>query len=179
MFLSAYLAVVCSQMPVDARAGENPLTQLVVRQGAAGTSFEWADPEERLRGTLGTGRIVAGQPLTISATLEPIDGPPFEGPITIAVRPLDSREDVQSQTVKRSEGERVWAVTVVPAEATDYRVEISWRSTHHKVVRGVFPVRPAGLPPWLRWAAAGTAIALALAVGVWILLNPSRKEASP
>lgn len=176
MFLSAYLALLCSQMPVSVHAGENPLTQLAIHETAGGATFDWADPEERLRGAIGSGPAVAGKPLTISATLEPLDGPPFEDPVTLSIRPLGEREDVQSQTVRRSHGERVWAATFTPAEATDYRLEISWRSTHHKVVRGVFAVKSAGLPEWLRYAAAGLTIAVALGIGAWVLFNQSRRE---
>lgn len=180
MFLSAYLAVLCSQFPVDVRAGENPLTQLVIKQGSSGASFEWSDTDETLRGTLGTSQVRAGRTFTVSATVEPMSGPPFEGPLTITVRPIDHFGETQTQTVERTKGERVWNAKFNLSDPVQHRLEISWRSTHHKVVRGLFDVKEAGLPEWARLAGGIGAVVIALIVGLWVLFaNSNKKEQTP
>ena len=43
------------------------------------------------------------------------------------------------------------------------------KSPQHKVVRSVFPVEPATLPPWVTWVAGGSAIVIGLSIGLWVL----------
>lgn len=174
MFLSAYLAIMLSQLPVDVRAGENPLTQFSFREGPSSLSFEWSDAEDALRGTLTPRPVRAGQPFTISATVQPINGAEFDGPVTFSLRPLDAMGSTQSVTVPRKPGEKAWTTTLTAEDVHEYRLEISWRGTHHKVVRAVLPVSQAGLPPWLTWVVGIGCIALAVGIGAWIILN--RKE---
>jgi hypothetical protein len=174
MFLSAYLAILCGQLPVDARAGENKLTQLELKVNPNGLAFDWADTDESLRGQVTPQPVRAGRTMTVSAVLQPLTGDDFTGPITFSLRPLNEMGSAQSLTVSRKPGERGWVAEFTPAEATDYRLEMSWRTTHHKVVRGVFPVSPGGLPAWVTWVVGGGLIAIALAIGLWVLFG--RKE---
>lgn len=180
MFLSAYLAIlaaqISAQIPVDPRAGENKLTQLDLKASAAGYTFEWSDTDDSLKGQISPHPVRAGRTATISAVLQPLSGDDFNGPITFSLRPLNEMGSTWSETVSRKEGERGWAREVVLPEPGDYRLEISWRTTHHKVVRGVFPVSPGGLPPWVTWLAGGGAIAVGLSIGLWVLFG--RKEQS-
>jgi hypothetical protein len=101
-------------------------------------------------------------------------GPDFDGPLTFSVRPLNELGSTWTQTVSRKKGERGWVAEVTLADPGDYRLEISWSSTHHKVVRGVFPVSPGGLPGWVTWVVGGAAILIGLGIGLWILFG--RKE---
>jgi hypothetical protein len=176
MFLSAYLAILCSQLPVDVRAGENQLTVLEIKNGTNGVSFAWQDADESVRGAISPSPK-AGRTLTISAAVEPLAGAPFEGPVTFSLRPLGAMESADSVTVTKKPGEKAWVATFTPTEAVDHRLEISWRSTHHKVVRGVVPVLQAGLPLWVNWAVGGGMVALAVAIGLWVLFRS--KESSP
>jgi hypothetical protein len=184
MFLAAYLALLSSQLPVDPRAGENKLTQLQLQVSPHGVTFAWADADEALKGQVTPSPLRAGKTFTVSAVLQPLQGEDFQSPITFSLRPLHELGSTQSVTVERakdgpdggSEGPRGWVAHFTPDEATDYRLELSWRSTHHKVVRGVVSVKEAGLPPWLTWTLAGAMIAIAVSIGLWILFG--RKEAS-
>jgi len=176
MFLSAYLAIFLSQLPVDARAGENKLTQLDLKVTPNGLTFDWSDTEESLRGQVSPQPVRAGRSLTISAVLQPFTGDDFTGPLTFSLRPLKEIGSTWSETVERKKGERGWVKEVTLPEPGDYRLEISWRTTHHKVVRGVVPVGPAGLPVWLTWVVGGGLIAIALSIGLWILFG--RKESA-
>lgn len=176
MFLSAYLAIMLSQLPVDVRAGENRLTQLELKRAPKSLSFEWADTDDALRGTLGPAPIRAGEPFTVSASVQPLTGADFEGPVTFSLRPLDEMGSTQSVTVTKRPGEKSWTTSLTADEAREYRLEISWRGTHHKVVRGVFAVSERGLPSWFTWAMGVGCVVLAVVIGGWILL--SRKESS-
>jgi hypothetical protein len=176
MFLSAYLAIVLSQLPVDVRAGENQLQVLDIKPSPNGVSFSWQDADESLRGAISPG-LKVGKTLTISAAVEPLSGPAFEGPVTFSLRPLGAMEGSDAVTVTRKPGEKSWVATFTAIEAVDHRLEISWRSTHHKMVRGVVGVREAGLPQWLNWAVGGGMVALAVAIGLWVLFRS--KESSP
>ena len=174
MFLSAYLAIVSSQFPVDARAGENKLTQLELKVTPNGLTYDWSDADESLRGQLTPQPVRAGRSVTISAVLQPFSGSEFEGPITFSIRPLNEMGSTQSVTIKREKGERGWVTQVTLADPGEYRLEISWSTTHRKVVRGVFTVQPAGLPGWVTWAVGGGLLAIGLGIGLWVLFG--RKE---
>jgi hypothetical protein len=185
MFLAAYLVLLSSQLPVDPRAGENKLTQLPLEVTPQGLLFSWSDADEALKGQVSPQPLRAGRTMTVSAVLQPLSGDDYQGPITFSLRPMNELGSTQSVTVARSSdgpdggatGPRGWVATFTPEEATDYRLELSWRSTHHKVVRGVVSVREGGLPAWLTWTLAGAMIAIAVSIGVWILFR-SKESAS-
>ena len=178
MFLSAYLAIILMQLPVDVRAGENKLTQLDLKETPNGLAFDWSDTEESLRGQVTPNPVHAGRSLTISAVLQPFTGDDFTGPLTFSLRPLTEMGSTLTETVERKKGERGWVKEVTLAEPGDYRLEISWRTTHYKVVRGVLPVSPGTVPVWVTWLLGGGLIVTALSIGLWILFG--RKEsASP
>lgn len=179
MFLSAYLVAICTQFPPPAeQAGQNPLTRLELKANAAALLFDWQDEDEVLRGTVTPNPPRAGRSLTVSASLEPLDGAPFDGPLTISLRPLDDSGVTQTHTVTKRPGEKTWVATFTPESTVDHRLEVSWRTTHHKVVRGVVQIREAGLPPWLSWVVGGSLVAIALAIGLWVLFGRG-KESSP
>ncbi|MFT3707857.1 MAG: hypothetical protein QM817_09390 [Archangium sp.] len=175
MFLAAYLTLLSAQLPVDIRAGENKLTQLEFKQNNAGLTWDWSDTEETLRGTVTPLRLKAGKPMVISAIVEALSSEEINGPMTFSIRPLKEMGSAQTQTVAKGET-RVWSATFTPEEAGDYRLEISWRTTHHKVVRGVFTVADRGLPEWVSWTIGGGALAIALAVGLWVLFGKKNAD---
>ena len=175
MFLSAYLAILSAQFPVDARAGENKLTQLELKVTANGLTFEWGDADESLRGQLSPQPVRVGRTVTVSAVLQPFTGPDFTGPLTFSMRPLNEMGSTQSVTVSRKKGERGWAAEFNLTDPTEHRLEISWASTHHKVVRAIVPVSPGGLPAWVTWLIGGGLIVL-LSLALWILFG--RKESA-
>lgn len=176
MFLSAYLAILSAQFPVDPRAGENKLTQLELRATANGQTFDWADADESLRGQITPSKVRVGESATISAVLQPFTGADFTGPITFSLRPLGEMGSTWTETVTRKPGERGWVKEVTLTEPGDYRFEVSWRTTHHKVVRGIVSVSPGGLPGWVTWAVGGGFIAIGLSIGLWVLFG--RKESA-
>lgn len=178
MFLAAYLTMMAAQFPVDARAGENRLTQLDLKANSAGLTFDWADTEETLRGTVTRAPFKVGKPLTFSVTLEALNSEDLKGPITFAFRPLNDLGS-PSQTVVRQGDEKSWSATFTPTEPGEHRLEISWRTTHHKVVRGVMDVAPAGMPAWVGWTFGVGSITLAVVIGLWLLFGRKEPSANP
>lgn len=177
MFLKAYLLITAASLPVDPHAGENPQTVLTLRQGTAASTFAWSDTDDSLTGTVSPLPLRAGTPFSLSATVRPLSGPEFDGPVTFSIRPLESLGTAQSLTVKPSTGEKSWAAQLTPPVAGRYRLEIAWASTHHKVVRGEFEVREALLPPWVPLAVGTTLVALVVGLAAWRVF--SRKEPLP
>ncbi|MFZ5446184.1 MAG: hypothetical protein ACOZQL_39720 [Myxococcota bacterium] len=178
MFLSAYLALLCSQFPPPSeQAGSNPLTRMRLEANPQGLTFDWQDEEDVLRGTLTPHPLRVGAPLTVSLSVEPLQGAPYEGPVTIALRPLDDVGATQTQTVTKKKGEKTWSTTFVLDSTVDHRLEVSWRSTRHKVVLGVVQVREAALPGWLSWVVGGGLVAIALAIGLWVLFGRGKESA--
>lgn len=178
MPLAAALALALTQLPVDPRAGEHALSTLRLEAGAGGLALTWQDTEESLKGVLKPGHPRVGQPLTISASVLPLAGPAYEGPVTFALRPLDAMGSTQTATVTRPAGEKTWTATFTPGTPGEHRLEISWRTTHHKVVRGVVPVEEAGMPPWLSWAVGVGLVTLAVLGGVWSLFRGKESSSS-
>lgn len=173
MVLLATVLAVTAQLPVDVRAGENPLTVMDIKRAGAVYSLHWTDAEEALRGAI-SAPVQAGKPFEISASLQPLSGPDFDGPLTYSVRRLSDMGSTQSQTVHRKAGQKSWVTSMTVDEPGKYRFEIGWNSTHHKVVRGVFDVEPEGFPRWVSWVLGIGALVVAIGFGVWIVL--SRKE---
>ncbi|MGV3619918.1 MAG: hypothetical protein ACO1OB_03825 [Archangium sp.] len=173
MILLATVLAVTAQLPVDVRAGENPLTKLEIRRAGAVYSLSWNDAEDAIRGNI-TAPVQAGKPFEISASLQPLSGPDFEGPLSYSVRKLGDMGSTQTVTVMRKKDQKSWATAMTVDEPGEYRFEVGWTSTHHKVVRGVFTVEPEGFPRWVSWVFGIGALVVAIGVGVWIVL--SRKE---
>lgn len=178
MLLPVTLAFAFGQLPVDPHAGEHALATLRLDPEPAGWTFAWQDTDERLKGTLTPRAPRAGAPLTVSAAVLPLTGPDFDGPVTFSLRPLAELGSTESFTVTRPDGAKTWSATFTPREPGEHRLEISWRSTHHKVVRGVVPVGEAGLPPWLDWAVGVGLVTLAVLGGAWSLFR-GKESSSP
>lgn len=171
MTLTAPLLLALAQFPVDARAGESQLQQLQQSPTTTGVTFTWQDTDDALKGTISPVAPRADEELTVSATLQALAGPEFEGPLTFALRPLETMGATQTVTVTRAPGERSYVAHLTPREPGPHRLELSWRGTRHKVVRGVVTVEPAGLPRWFSWAVGVSLVAFAVLGGVWSLFR--------
>lgn len=175
MLLYATLVILTAGLPVDVHAGESDLTALKVEEGVGHGRLQWRDAEDVVRGTVTPWPVRVGEPFTVSLVVSTVQGADFEGPVTIALRPLDELGGTASQTVKRSEGEKAWLATFTPTEEAPHRLEISFRTTHLKVTRGVVPVATGRLPKWLGWALGGGLIALSVTIGAWYTLARRRE----
>ncbi len=168
------LLLITAQWPVDVHAGENPLTQFELKRSATAHTFVWKDSTDALRGTI-SAPVRAGQDFRITATVQPLEGPDFEGPVTFSLRPLNDRGGADSVTVAKSGEEKSWATTMRVREAGVHRLEVSWTSTHRKVVRGELAVEEPGLPPWVAPVSGVSLVLAVVGIAAWVLLT--RKQA--
>ncbi|MEW5739149.1 MAG: hypothetical protein AB1938_09500 [Myxococcota bacterium] len=168
MIVYATVTLLFSGLPVDMHAGENPLTRLKVQERQGHAEFHWADAEDVVRGTLTPFPIRAGVPFTVSLVVGTVQGDDFTGPVTIAIRPLAEMGGGDAVTISRRAGEKAWVHTFTPTSHGEHRLEVSFRTTHLKVTRGILPVAEARLPRWLLWAIGGGLIAASVSVGVWL-----------
>jgi len=170
-------AVLLANLPPGEKAGENALTTLRLSATAEGLNLRWNDTEDLLQGTIAPARPRAGEPITFTLHLDPFSGEPFAGPLTVSLRPLAGAGagDAQSATVARLPAERAWRVTFTPPREGPHRLEVSWRSTRHKAVRGDLPVGEAPVPSWFLAVVGGGLILMASGGGAWFLLRRQEK----
>jgi hypothetical protein len=178
MLLNVTMVIVLAGLPVDIHAGESALTTMRVEERPGSATVEWRDAEDVIRGTLTPFPIRVGVPFTVSLVVGTVQGEDFTGPVTMALRPLEDLGGTDAVTVARSEGEKAWVHTFTPDDEGQHRLEVSFRTTHLKVVRGVVPVAPAKLPKWLLSALGGGLIAVAVTVGAWLTLRRREGQAS-
>jgi hypothetical protein len=179
MIVYGTVTLLLSSLPVDIHAGENDLTRLRLEERQGHAEVHWADAEDVVRGTLTPFPIRAGTPFTVSLVVGTVQGEDFGGPVTIALRPLAELGGAESATVARRPGERAWVHVFTPDQDGAHRLEISFRTTHLKVTRGVIPVAEAKLPRWLLYAIGGGLIAASVSIGVWLTFRRKDGVAAP
>jgi hypothetical protein len=175
MLVYPALALLLSGLPVDVHAGENDLTTFKLIDRPGHHELFWQDAEDVVRGTITPRPTRSGGELTVSLFVGSVQGAPFEGPVTIALRPLEAMGGTEAATVTRGKDDKTWVRRFTPTEPGPHRLEVSFRTTHLKVVRGVLPVEEAPLPRWLLSAIGLGLIAVAVGLGTWWTL--SRREA--
>jgi hypothetical protein len=174
-------AVLLANLPPGEKAGENALTTLRLSPTTHGLNLRWNDTEDLLQGTIVPARPKAGEPVTFTLHLDPYGGEPFTGPLTVSLRPLAGAGagagagDAQSATIPRLPEERAWRVTFTPPREGPHRLEVSWRSTRHKAVRGDVLVGEARVPSWFLAVVGGGLILMASGGGAWFLLRRQEK----
>ncbi len=120
--------------------------------------LNWRDAEDVLEGAVLPARMEVGRPVTVSVRIRSFEGPPFDGPVTVTLRPVGAQHG-PSVIVER-QGER-WLAELTPESAGTHVVSVGFRTTRHKVVHGEVPVHAAPLPRALLW---GLAVALVLGI---------------
>ncbi|GMU63265.1 MAG: hypothetical protein AMXMBFR34_50280 [Myxococcaceae bacterium] len=168
MIVYATVTLLLTGLPVDVHAGESELTTLKLDERPGHAQLSWSDAEDVVRGTLTPFPIRAGESFQVALVVGTVQGQGFEGPVTIALRPLEEMGGGESATVTRSAGEKAWLKTFTPQESGPHRLEVSFRTTHLKVIRGIIPVAGPRLPRWLLYAVGGSLLTVSLAIGVWI-----------
>lgn len=175
MLLNAALLILVSGLPVDVHAGESDLTTLKVVERKGSADLMWQDVEDVVKGTITPFPVRAGAPFTVSVFVGTVQGEDFGGPVTLGLRPLEALGGTDAVTLARGPGEKTWVHTFTAAEDGPHRLEVSFRTTHLKVVRGLVTVEEALLPKWLLYAVGGGLIALSVSIGAWLTLA-RRKE---
>lgn len=168
MFPGAYISILV------ASAGALPSAQVGVQVSGDVVQLSWADAEDRLQGSVRPVRPRAGEPLSVSLHVGAFEGRPFDGPLTVTLRKVGETHG-QTVTVAR-EGE-AWSTSFVPAEEGPHMLDVSFRSTRHKLVHARLEVAEAALSrlPW--FIVLGAIAAALLALGVrraGKILSPDR-----
>ncbi|MBX5484327.1 MAG: hypothetical protein IRZ16_21100 [Myxococcaceae bacterium] len=134
-----------------------------VRPQHRAIELSWNDTEDTLSGSVTPDLPREGQPLTVTVMVASFYGPPFDGPVTIALRPEGAQGSAQTVTVAPEHG--TWSATFVPKSAGPHLVDISFRTTRLKVLHANIRVEPAKLPRSVAWGLGGMVVLLAVLFG--------------
>ena len=104
MFLSAYLVLVVSQPVPDGFVPQNTAEHMTfsLKQGSGGWTFDWADTEDRVRGTLTPSELSSGDPIVVSVAVGSFEGNDFNGPVTLTLKQL-SRSRSERRNARAAE----------------------------------------------------------------------------
>ncbi|WP_052518803.1 hypothetical protein [Archangium violaceum] len=139
-------------------------------------TLSWSDTEERLRGSIRPAAPRAGEPLQINLQVGSFEGDDFEGPLILTLREEGATHG-QSVTVKKDALH--WQATFTPENDGPHLVDVSFRTTRHKVLHASFQVRESRLPLRLGWAVLGLGCLALLGYTVRGILKGERAEERP
>ncbi|GMU08166.1 hypothetical protein ASNO1_44190 [Corallococcus caeni] len=136
-------------------------------------SLSWRDAEDQLQGVLTPAVPRPGEPLRLTLSVGNLQGPPFQGAVTVAF----SREGVPGQVTRTLTRDAVgWSTEFVPDEAGAWDVDVRFLTTRPKAAHARFTVSEPPVPPWV-WR-----VLLALAGGlllVRVLYAVTRRGVTP
>jgi hypothetical protein len=150
--------------------------RILVQQRNHVLELSWSDTEERLQGSLQPDPPVQGQPLKVLLNVGSYDGPAFEGPLTLTLREAGATHG-QVQLVKK--GEVNWSATFIPEKTGPHQLDVSFRTTRHKVLHASLEVVSAPVPRFVLWAMVGLAALIALGYGIRNLLRTDKPAEPP
>jgi hypothetical protein len=178
MFLSAALTVVLSQPVPEGFRPDNTASRMTFqpRAGPAGWSFDWADQEDRVRGTISPGELSAGDPLSVSVTVGAFEGPDFDGPVSLSLEQADGPWRELTTIAAPTTPPRVWTARFVPPSSGRYQLEVAFRSSRQKPLRGPLEVGMGRVPRAVGLSVGIGAILLAVVYGLTLLFR--RESAS-
>ncbi len=171
--LCASLLAGVTAAAVDAPLSRQPDRINVERRNNV-LELTWSDTEERLQGSLQPDMPHEGEPLKVLLNVGSFAGEAFDGPITLTLRQAGATHG-QAVTVKREKGAVNWRAEFTPETTGPYQLDVSFRTTHLKVLHADFDVISPPVPRVFLWAMVGLFAMLALAYGLRSLL---RKEPS-
>ena len=161
---------------VTASAAPSPLEvppdRIRVEKRNAVLELSWSDTEERLQGSIQPDSPREGDPLKVQVNVGSFDGAAFDGPVTLTLREAGSQYG-QVVTVKREKGAVNWRAEFTPQATGVHQLDVSFRTTHNKVLHADIEVLPSLVPRYFLWAIVGLAALMGMGYGVRNLL---RKE---
>ncbi len=156
-----------------ASAGQ-PLDRATVQLAGNALELRWADAEDGLRAFVTPAAPRAGEPLTVTVRLGPIEGAPFTGPVTFSLREDGSLEGGQTVTALRA-GEG-WKAVLTPRTSGRHALDFTYRTTRMKTVHAAFEVTGGHVPQLVGYGALGLLAVAALAFGIrQTLRSPARR----
>ncbi|CAM4480564.1 hypothetical protein GTZ93_23705 [Corallococcus exiguus] len=118
--------------------------QIKVERRGELLSLSWRDAEDQLNGVLTPAVPRPGEPLRLTLSVGNLQGPPFQGAVTVAF----SREGVPGQVTRTLTRDAVgWSTEFVPDEAGTWDVDVRFLTTRPKSAHARFTVSEPPVPP--------------------------------
>ncbi|WP_148282358.1 hypothetical protein [Corallococcus coralloides] len=118
--------------------------QIKVERKGELLSLSWRDAEDQLHGVLTPAVPRPGEPLRLTLSVGNLQGPPFQGAVTVAF----SREGVPGQVTRTLTRDAVgWSTEFVPDEAGAWDVDVRFLTTRPKAAHARFTVSEPPVPP--------------------------------
>jgi hypothetical protein len=118
--------------------------QIKVERKGELLSLSWRDAEDQLSGVLTPAVPRPGEPLRLTLSVGNLQGPPFQGAVTVAF----SREGVPGQVTRTLTRDAVgWSTEFVPDEAGAWDVDVRFLTTRPKAAHARFTVSEPPIPP--------------------------------
>ena len=112
----------------------------------AGASVDWADAEDRLQLAVRPGKPHAGERAAFAVQVASFQGPPYDGPVVLSLRPPDGRAVVEIPLAPAQKGGFA-GTYVLDAEGT-WTVDVRFRTTRAKHLQADLPVGEPRRFPW-------------------------------
>lgn len=162
MITSALLLLLLahSEDPPEKRA----MDEARFEQATLGASLDWSDAEDRVRATVRPGQPASGQPLRIDLQVGSFQGPAYEGPVVLQLRPPDGSSGVVTVPLEKEGGG--WSGSATLERPGEWTVDVRFRTTRNKHVQAPLTVKPAFTVPWPELSVV-VSIALALAFALY------------
>ncbi|MBN8231563.1 hypothetical protein JYK02_29025 [Corallococcus macrosporus] len=159
-------------LALHAAAAPAPDQIKVERKGEL-LSLSWRDAEDQIQGVLTPAVPRPGEPLRLTLSVGNLQGPPFQGAVTVAF----SREGVPGQVTRTLTRDAVgWSTEFVPDEPGTWDVDVRFLTTRPKAAHARFTVSEPPVPP-IVWR-----VLLAIAGGlllVRVLYAVTRRGVTP
>lgn len=170
-WLAVWVALLASSALAHIDPPPAPGDKVHVEQNHGITELSWADYEDRVKGNLSTATPREGEPLQVHVNVGSFEGAEFTGPVTLTLRE-EKATFGQTQTVRR--GEANWSAEFVPETSGPHQLDITFRTTHVKVVHAKFDVAPRPVPRAVKWSLVILAGLTAIGFGVRSLIQRER-----
>jgi hypothetical protein len=173
MFLSAYLTLVVSQPVPEGFRPENTSDRMTfgLTQSAGGWTFDWSDQEDRVRGTVSPAELSSGDPFTVSVAIGAFSGGDFDGPVSLTLKQMDGEWRELKTVPPPAAAPRTWSAEFVPPGTGRYQLEVAFRSSRMKALRGPLDVGMGRVSKTAGLAIGIGAILLAVVYGLFVLFG--------
>ncbi|MCY1045343.1 hypothetical protein OV208_28765 [Corallococcus sp. bb12-1] len=125
-------------------------------------ALSWQDAEDTLQGVITPAEPRPGEPLRLTLSVGNIQGPPFEGGVTVAF----SQDGVPGQVTRALKRDAVgWSTEFVPPEPGAWDLDVRFLTSRPKALHAKFTVSEPGVP-LLVWRTLLGLVGMLVLVGV-------------
>jgi len=139
--------------------------------------LSWSDTEDRLQGSVRPLVPHTGEPLHVILHVGSFEGAEFNGPLTLSLREKGATH-ATSVTVTRDG--RYWRASFTPESSGPHVLDMSFRTTRHKLLHASLQVEPSPkVPRLVFWSILGAGLVLLLGYSVRNLLREGQARRQP